>query len=260
MTARDTLTDEKFTPTYEEKLICEYLRKLKMPAMAKTYEEQISKHNIDLTPFTARFKEIVEAEIDQRKTTKLNKLIKAAGLTYPDARFDDSIYNADRMLDSTSVEHLKTCQWIDEGRKLLITGKTGSGKTYLSNALCIAAMEMGNTVRYYRARDLMYEMKQAVAADKYKEKLKSLKKVDLIVIDDFGLMPLVADMCRYLFDVIDDREVMHASTIIISQLPVSSWFDIFSNDTYADACLSRLTDNHNSLRLEMNGKNMREVK
>ena len=72
-----------------------------------------------------------------------------------------------------------------------------------------------------------------------------------------GLMILDPDMCRDLFEVIDGRDGRR-STIVISQLPVASWFDLFAESTYADACLTRLTDRRNAYRLEMNGKDMRE--
>ena len=90
----------------------------------------------------------------------------------------------------------------------------------------------------------------------YLDYIEKIGKLDLLVIDDFGLMDLDQDKCRDLFEVIDSRDG-RKSTIVISQLPVKSWFDIFKEHTYADAVLSRLTDKRHSLRLEMNGISMR---
>lgn len=87
------------------------------------------------------------------------------------------------------------------------------------------------------------------------ESIDRFSRYDLLVIDDFGLMILDPDMCRNLFEVIDGRDGRR-STIVISQLPIASWFDLFSESTYTGACLTRLTDRRNSFRLEMNGKNM----
>ena len=103
----------------------------------------------------------------------------------------------------------------------------------------------------------MSELEQARIKDAYMESIDRFSRYDLLVIDDFGLMILDPDMCRDLFEVIDGRDGRR-STIVISQLPIASWFDLFSESTYADACLTRLTDRRNSYRLEMNGKDMRE--
>ena len=88
--------------------------------------------------------------------------------------------------------------------------------------------------------------------------LNKLTKLDLLVIDDFGLMDLDLDKCRDLFEVLDTRDG-RKSTVVISQFPVSTWFDMFADNTYADACLTRITDKHHTYRLEMNGINMRET-
>ena len=72
---------------------------------------------------------------------------KKATLRYPQAAFDDTIYDPDRMLDTETIERLATCRWIDEGRNLLITGATGAGKSYISNALCIAAIRQFKTIQ-----------------------------------------------------------------------------------------------------------------
>ena len=185
------------------------------------------------------------------------RFLKQAHLRYPDAVLDNTIYDPARKLDATTIERLATCQWIDEGKNLLITGMTSSGKTYLSNALCVAALRQLKTVRYIRANILMLELEQARLKSEYLQYVTSLAKLDLLAIDDFGLMELDLDKCRDLFEVIDGRDGKK-STIIISQFPIKTWFDLFHEHTYADACLARITDKRRSYRLEMNGISMRE--
>lgn len=204
-----------------------------------------------------RITELVNTEWQIRYDKKFNRLLRQAKLRYPQADLDDSIYEADRKLDHASIEKLATCNWVDEGRNLLITGMTSSGKTYLSNALCVSALRKLKTVRYIKASHLMLELEQARMKDTYMDQLTLLSKVDLLAIDDFGLMELDIDKCRDLFEVIDGRDGRR-STIIISQFPVKSWFDMFKDGTYADACLSRITDRRHSYRIEMNGRSMRE--
>lgn len=241
----------------EEQVISTRLREMKMSGMAEAFERQILDPNADLSSFMERISELVNTEWQIRYDKKLNRLLRQAKLRYPQADLDESIYEADRKLDHTSIEKLAACKWIDEGRNLIITGMTSSGKTYLSNALCVSALRKLKTVRYIKASHLMLELEQARIRDTYMEQLTSLSKVDLLAIDDFGLMELDIDKCRDLFEVIDGRDGRR-STIIISQFPVKSWFDMFKDDTYADACLSRITDRRHSYRIEMNGRSMRE--
>ena len=104
----------------------------------------------------------------------------------------------------------------------------------------------------------MSEMEQARIKSTNLDYLNKLTKLDLLVIDDFGLMDLDLDKCRDLFEVIDGRDG-RKSTIIVSQFPVKSWFDLFQEHTYADACLARITDKRHCYRLEMNGISMRDT-
>ena len=97
-------------------------------------------------------------------------------------------------------------------------------------------------------------IQSAALKNEYLEYLNRLTKVDLLVLDDFGLMELDPDMCRNLFELIDCREA-RKSTIVISQLPISSWYTLFKDNTYADSCMDRLI--HKAYRLEFHGKNMR---
>ena len=187
---------------------------------------------------------------------KFKKKKKKARLRNPEATFDDTLYDPARKLDTELIERLAKCEWIDESRNLLVTGMTGSGKTYISNALCITALRRMKTVLYIKASYLMLELEKARIKSTYLDYIEKIGKLDLLVIDDFGLMDLDQDKCRDLFEVIDSRDG-RKSTIVISQLPVKSWFDIFKEHTYADAVLSRLTDKRHSLRLEMNGISMR---
>ena len=248
-------TDLSLTP--EEILLIERLRRLKMSGMADAFEAQALDPNADLASFMERFTAIVDHEWQLRYDKKFRRFMKQAHLRYPDASLDETIYDPARKLDTTAIDRLATCHWVEEGKNLLITGVTGSGKTYLSNALCVSAIRQLKTVRYIRANTLMLELEQARIKSTYLEHVTALSKYDLLAIDDFGLMELDLDKCRDLFEVIDGRDG-RKSTIIISQFPIKTWFDLFKEHTYADACLARITDKRHSYRLEMNGISMRE--
>lgn len=246
------------TLSAEEQNVINKLKEMHLSGMADAFKKQATDPNADLDSFMDRITRIVETEWTQRYDKKFNRLLKQAKLRYPHADFDETLYEQDRKLDYESIQKLATCEWVDEGRNLLITGMTSSGKTYLSNALCVSALRRLKTVKYIKASHLMMELEQARIKDTYMDVLTSLNtKTDLLAIDDFGLMELDIDKCRDLFEVIDGRDGRR-STIIISQYPVKTWFDMFKDGTYADACLSRLTDRSHTYRLEMNGRSMRE--
>lgn len=242
------------TFTNEQNVLCERLRQMKLSGMAEELERQFTAPNSDLLGFDDRIGSIINHEWELRFNKKFSRFLKKATLKYPQADLDDSIYEPDRRLDTTSIEQLSACHWIEEGRNLLITGATGAGKSYVANALCITALRQFKTARYIRANTLMNELDQARIKSTYLEYINQLAKLDLLIIDDFGLMELDLDKCRDLFEVIDSRDSLK-STMIVSQLPVKAWYDLFDDSTYADACLDRMV--HKAYRLEFNGKNMR---
>lgn len=244
--------------TVEEQVLIDRLKSFRVPEMAKALEEQLKDPNADLNTFFERISCIVNSEWQARSDKRFNRLMKEAHLRYPTADLDETIYRPERLLDTQAIERLSTCHWIDEGKNLIVTGSSASGKTYLINAFCVTAMRQSKRVRYIKANTLMSEMEQARIKSIHLDYLDRISKLDLLVIDDFGLMELDLDKCRDLFEVLDIRDG-RKSTVVISQFPVSSWFDMFSDNTYADACLTRITDKHHTYRLEMNGINMREI-
>lgn len=240
----------------EDYELCNKLKNMRFSGMAEALEELMLNPNADLLPFRQIVQKLVDAEWDLRYNKKLNRFIKKATLKYPGADFDDSIYDPERMLDTYVIEELAKCRWVEQGKNLIITGKTSSGKSYLANALCICALREFKTVKYIKASQLINELAKAEKTDGYHELLNQMASYDLLAVDDFGLMNLNINKCRNLFEVFDSRDP-HKSILVISQIPVSAWYDMFQEHTYAEACLARLLSE--AYRLEMNGKNMRNI-
>lgn len=241
------------TEDYE---LCNKLKTMRFSDMAEKLEQILSNPNFELFHTREVIEQIIDAEWELRYSKKLNRFIKKATLKYPSADLDDTIYDPARQLDHQIIEELSKCEWIEQGRNLMITGKTSSGKSYLANALCISALKQFKTARYLKASQIISELSKAEKLETYQEVLGQLSSYDLLVVDDFGLMNLDIDKCRNLFEVFDCRDP-HKSIMVVSQFPVSSWYDLFHDHTYAEACLGRLLDN--SYRIEMNGKNMRNL-
>lgn len=245
---------QRFESGADVDALCEKLRSMRLPSMAAELKRLYSDPNFDLRSAPDLIAGLVNAEWDARRAKKTNKFFKRAGLRYPDADFDDMLYDPSRLLDVETILSLADCGWVAEGRNILITGLTGTGKTHMGCALCACALRRFMSAKYVKASDLIYSFEQSDERRDTSKMLEEYASYDVLVIDDFGLMPLNPNRCRYLFQIIDSREG-RKSTMVISQLPLGAWYDLFEDKTYADAVLDRLA--YKAYRINMNGKNVR---
>ena len=155
------MTTANTKPAETIAVLCQKLKEMRMSGMAAELERQAEAPNTDLIPAEERIEKLIEAEWDLRYQKKFSRYLKKASLRYPQADIDQSIYDADRQLDTESIEHLTDCKWIEEGKNLLITGPAGGGKTWASNAFCINALRQFKTVRYVKTSNILYEIEKA---------------------------------------------------------------------------------------------------
>ena len=143
------------TLTPQEQALIMRLKSFRVPEMAHILEEQLKDPNADLNTFMERMTAMVDAEWQARADKRFNRLMKEAHLRYPAADLDETIYRPERQLDTQTIERLSTCQWIEEGKNLIVTGSSASGKTYLINAFCVTAMKQSTiflNCRLFRRR------------------------------------------------------------------------------------------------------------
>lgn len=230
------------------------LMRLRLPGMAdclQTLEETRRVHELSLTD---GLKLLLQSEKDSRDSNRYARLLKNASFRYQ-ASMEELSFEASRGVEQSRVLSLATGGYIRQGEAVLITGAAGCGKSFLASALGAQACRQGFSVTYYNMQKLMLRLKVARLEGTIIRLFDKLAKTDLLILDDFGLAPLEKQQQLDFMEIIEDRHARRA-TIIASQLPVSSWFDVFSDETIADSIIDRIV--YTSHRFELKGESLRK--
>jgi len=232
------------------------LETLRFTGMAKALTEQISLPDIEALSFEERLGLLVDREMTEREDRRLKTRLRRAKLKQ-NACVEDMDFRQPRGLDKSLILDLSQCQWIKQHLNLLITGPTGVGKTWIACALAQKACREGYNALYLRLPRLLQELPIAKGDGTYSKLLNRLAKVDILILDDWGLSKLVAEQRRDLLEILEDRHDAR-STIVTSQLPLDKWHHIIGDPTLADAILDRLV--HNAYKVNLKGESMRKRK
>jgi len=236
-------------PTFER------LSTLGLAGMAKAFEEQRRSPDLDALSFEERLGLLVDREAAERDTKRLTTRLKFASLRQ-NACVEDIDLRTPRGLDRAVFARLAAGEWINRHENLLITGAAGLGKSWIACALGHKACRDNHSVLYHRVPRLFEALALARGDGRYGRLLKSLGRVEVLVLDDWGLSVLTGSERRDLLEILDDRHG-RTSTIVTSQIPVEHWHETIGDPTLADAILDRIV--HNAHRLQLVGESMRKT-
>jgi len=232
------------------------LKQLNLLGMQRALIEQMESPERDRLTFDERFGMLVDTEYTERENRRLKCRLKRAQLRQT-ACVEDIDYRQPRGLDKALCVSLTGCDWLRQHHNVIITGPTGTGKSYLACALGHKACREGYRVLYFRASRLFQDLAIAKADGRYDRLLRALARTELLVLDDWGTAPLTDSQRRDLFEVIEDR-YDRGSTLIAAQMPLKHWHDTIGDPTIADAILDRLV--HNAYTITLKGESMRKQK
>lgn len=232
------------------------MSKMRLYGMVSAFENLLeSNKNMKLTVDEA-ITYLIDSEWDDKHHRRLERLISGARFRYK-ASLDELDYSPERNLDKNMILRLATCNWVEKGEDVIITGATGVGKSFLGSAFGYQACNYSFSVGYYSSSRIFAELNMGKKDGTYIKILQKIMRKQVVIFDDFGLEKLNQISSMALLEIIEDRH-KRKSTIIVSQLPVSLWHEAIGEPTIADAIMDRLA--YNSHRIELEGESVRKKK
>lgn len=196
---------------------------------------------------------LIDSEWDDRHNRNIERSMHNARFRYR-ATIEQLEYSTERGMDKNVVHRLADGAFINRKENILITGSTGTGKSFLASAIGHQACQLGFKVLYTNSTRLLAQLKMAKADGSAIKELMKIEKQDLLILDDFGIQPFDQQSRASLLDIIEDRHGKR-STIITAQVPVKQWYDLIGEKTVADAVMDRIV--HNAQRIELKGESLR---
>lgn len=233
----------------------EKLKSLRLDTFVKAYAGQCEDPAYVTMDFDERLAFLVDAECDARDDKRLKANLRDAKLRFSSACIEGVDFPPTRAVDKALIKRLATCGWVHDHQTVIVTGATGTGKTYVACALAHQACRKGHRALYRRVPRLFDELRLARAEGVTHKLFARFARADVLVLDDFAMAPMLESERRDLLEIIEDRHGQRA-TILTSQLPPDKWHDYLADPTVADAICDRIL--HHSPRIALKGPSRRK--
>lgn len=227
---------------------------LRLSGMAETLGMLEESRKIQELSLQDGLRLLLQGERDQRESKRYARLLKNAGFRYQ-ASIEEVSFDASRGLNKSQILSLATGNYIRNGESILITGATGCGKSFIATSFGYQACKQGFSINYFSMQKLMAKIKIARIEGVLTKYFEKLAKTDLLIFDDFGIGSMDSQQQLDFMEIIEDRHARKA-TVIASQMPPANWFDLFTDETIADAFMDRVI--HTSHRVELKGDSFKK--
>lgn len=234
----------------------EKIKRLKLSGMARAYQTSLENNMLSNLSADELITMLVESEWDDRQNRNIERRLRNAKFRYQSS-IENIDYESDRNLDRNQMMRFAECTYIRKQENILITGSTGIGKSHIATALGHQACTQGFKVYYANMAKLFSRLKMGKADGSYMREISRIERQDLLILDDFGLLPIDNQNRSALMEIIEDRH-KKSSMIITSQLPVNCWHEVIGEKTIADAILDRIV--HDAHRIDLKGESLRKTK
>lgn len=232
------------------------LKELRYIKLSEAYAKVINSPNTYNKPFNELLMLMLSYEDDLLKNNKIKQFLKQTNQAVLTS-LEDIDYNSSRNIPKELIRNLSNLDFIKNAHNIIVTGPTGTGKTFIATAFGFACCKSPYNVIYYRLPVLLDEISIRRDKGNYKKFIRKLIKIDLLIIDDLGLSSISINESREILEILEERN-RRKSVILVSQLPFNKWYEMFKDPTIADAIIDRIA--YNSYKIELKGESMRKVK